>query len=169
MAKFKEFKVEGLRKSTKKKLSKGESAGFRGSLFGASVDGIKSVLKNLDILEDAAKDAFAAAILDEAVRVMNLSQKIVPVDKTDLKKSAVVKAPKTNKRPEATMSYNTPYALWQHEHHAGSEKNPGPRAGYLSNPMKSSVKGMDRRLANGTRKHAAKGTRLSDLKTVKYK
>jgi len=169
MSKFKEFNVPGLHRAAKRKSREDKSVGFRGSLFGVSIHGIKDVLKNLDILEEAAKDAFAAAILDEAVRVMNESQTIVPVDLETLKESAVVKAPKTNKRPEATMSYNTRYALWQHEHHAGSEKNPGPRAGYLANPMRRAAKGMDRRLAKGTRKHAARGTRLSDLKTVRYK
>ena len=169
MAKFKEFKVPGLFTATKKKLSKGKSAGFKGALYGVSVDGIKDVLKNMDILEEAAKDAFAAAIHDEAVRVMEKSQKIVPVDQGDLKRSAMVKPPKTNKRPEASLTYNTPYALFQHEHHAGSEKNPGPRAGYLARPMRDSAKGMDRRIAKGTREHAAKGTRLGDLKTVRFK
>lgn len=169
MSKFKSFKIKngpsaGLRSPVVKRAK-----GLGASLFGGSVNGIEESLKGLDITSEAILDAFAAAVHEEAIRVMNKSQEIVPVDTGKLKESAVVKAPKTNKRPESSMSYNTDYALAVHETHAGSVKNPGPRAGYLLNPIRAASMGLEGRLAAGTRKHAAKGTTLNQLKDKKYK
>lgn len=143
--------------------------GLKGALYGGKVTDLNHLLKRLEGSSEVIQNAFAAALFDESVRVMNASQKIVPVDSRDLKRSAIVKPPRTLKRPETSLSYNTPYALYQHEHHAGSEKNPGPRAKYLEGPMQESANGMDKRLARGLRKHARKGTKVSSLKPKTYK
>ena len=142
--------------------------GLKGSLFGHSVEGLKQLHKDFDKATEALLHAYAAALFDESVRVMNKSQKIVPVDSRELKRSAIVKPPKTLKRPETSLSYNTPYALYQHEHHAGSEKNPGSRAKYLERPMKDAASGMEKRLVRGVKKHARKGTKISQLKPKRY-
>jgi|TARA_R110000824_G_scaffold31342_5_gene102136 hypothetical protein len=143
-------------------------SGLKGSLFGASVDGLKKLHKDFDKVTEALLHAYAAALFDESVRVMNASQKLVPVDSRDLKRSAIVKPPRTLKRPETSLSYNTPYALYQHEHHEGSVKNPGPRAKYLEGPMQESSKGLENRLVRGVKKHARKGTKVSSLKPKTY-
>jgi len=168
MAKFKIYGFEdkyGLDETSPVGKTK---SGLKGSLFGASVDGLKKLNKDFDKATEVLLNAFAAALFDESVRVMDASQKIVPVDSRDLKRSAIVKPPRTLKRPETSLSYNTPYALYQHEHHAGSAKNPGPRAKYLEGPMQEASKGMDKRLARGVKKHARKGTKISQLKPKRY-
>ena len=165
MAKFKIYKI-------KDKTEKGHvvktAKGMKGSMFGGRVDGMEDLQKQLDVTTDVLLNAYAAALFDESVKIMNKAQKIVPVDSRELKRSAKVVPPKTLKRPESTLSYNTPYALFQHEHHSGSEKNPGARAKYLERPMKESAVGMEKRIVRGIKKHAAKGTRVSSLKTKTY-
>ena len=169
MAKFKSFKIKNGPSAGQRSPVVKRAKGLGASLFGGTVNGIKESIEGLDITSEAILDAFAAAVHEEAIRVMDQSQNIVPVDTGKLKESAVVKAPKTNKRPESSLTYNTDYALIVHETHAGSAKNPGPRAGYLLNPMRAASAGLESRLAEGIRKHAAKGTRLNHLKDKKYK
>ena len=161
MAKFKIFGTIIGQSPTVKKKSGDKSAGVRSSLFSGSVNGYKQLQKNLKITETQLQHAVAAAMFDEAVKVMDKSQKLVPVDTGDLQRSAVVKAPRTIKRPESSLSYNTVYALWQHEHHSSKSK-------YLENPMKESASGMDRRLKKGIKKHAAAGTKVGQLNDKRY-
>lgn len=164
MARFKIFDVKEKDIGStpiKKKTSGGKSTGLRGSLFGGDVSDFKQLKKNLNITEKAFKHALAAAIFDESVKIMDKSQKLVPVDKTDLKRSAEVKPPKTLKRPTSSLSYNTQYALRQHEEHSSKSK-------YLERPMLQRTNNMHRRLREGIKKHVTAGTKISSLKIKRY-
>jgi len=164
MARFKIFDVKEKDIGStpiKKKTSGKKSTGLRGSLFGGDVSGFKQLKKNLNITEKAFKHALAAAIFDESVKIMNISQKLVPVDQEDLKKSAEVKPPKTLKRPTSSLSYNTPYALRQHEEHSSKSK-------YLERPMLQRTNNMNRRLREGIKKHVTAGTKITKLQTKRY-
>lgn len=167
MAKFKIFGTKVGERPTVKTV-----AGFRSSLFNGGIGGFKTSAKNLDITEKQLQHAIAAALFDEAVKVMNKSQKLVPVGpgKTrggdfipggELKRSAIVKAPKTIKRPESNLSYNTVYALRQHEEHSSKSK-------YLERPILESQAGMNRRLKKGIEKHARAGTKINQLSDKEY-
>lgn len=169
MAKFKIFNTLVGRRVTVKKPAGG---GFKGSLFSVASSDFKTTEKNFEAMDEALQHALAAALHDEAVKVMNKSQKLVPVgpDKTrggeaipggQLKRSALVSAPKTLKRPESNLSYNTVYALRQHEEHSSKSK-------YLERPILASQKGLKRRLNTGIKKHIKAKTKVGDLSDKEY-
>ena len=150
MAKFKIFNTDVGKRVTVKKPA---GVGFKGSLFSVASSDFKTTEKNFEAMDEALQHALAAALHDEAVKIMNKSQKLVPVDTGELKRSARVSAPKTLKRPESNLSYNTVYALRQHEEHSSKSK-------YLERPILASQRGLKRRLNTGIKKHlkAAKST-----------
>ena len=158
MAKFKIFNTSVGSRVTVKKPSGG---GFKGSLFSVASSDFKTTEKNFEAMDEALQHALAAALHDEAVKIMNKSQKLVPVDSGELKQSALVSAPKTLKRPESNLSYNTVYALRQHEEHSSKSK-------YLERPMLESQKGLKRRLNTGIKKHIKAKTKVGDLSDKEY-
>ena len=167
MARFKIFNTAVGKRVTVKKAS-----GFKGSLFSVSTSDFKTTEQNFEAMDEALQHALAAALFDEAVKIMNKSQKLVPVGPGkvrggkfiaggELKRSARVAAPKTLKRPESNLSYNTPYALRQHEEHSSKSK-------YLERPMLQRTNNMHRRLREGIKKHVTAGTKISSLKIKRY-
>tara|TARA_R100000329_G_scaffold139053_2_gene120746 strand:+ start:4363 stop:4836 length:474 start_codon:yes stop_codon:yes gene_type:complete len=156
MAKFKIFGTMIGDTPVKKRVS-----GLSAHLFSGNVSGFERMKKNLDISSKQLEHAVACALFDEAVKIMDKSQKLVPVDTGRLKGSALVKPPRTVKRPESSLSYNTEYALRQHEEHSSKSK-------YLERPVQAAIPGMNRRLKKGITKHAERGTKVSSLKTKRY-
>ena len=136
-------------------------SGLSAHLFSGNVSGFERMKKNLDISSKQLQHAVACALYDEAVKIMDKSQKLVPVDTGKLKGSALVKPPKTLNRPESSLSYNTAYALRQHEEHSSKSK-------YLEKPIQAASSGMNRRLKKGITKHAKQGTKITSLTTKRY-
>jgi len=158
MAKFKIFNTDVGKRVTVKKPA---GVGFKGSLFSVASSDFKTTEKNFEAMDEALQHALAAALHDEAVKIMNKSQKLVPVDTGELKRSARVSAPKTLKRPESNLGYNTVYALRQHEEHSSKSK-------YLERPMLASQRGLQRRLNTGIKKHIKAKTKVGDLSDKEY-
>ena len=167
MARFKIFNTDVGKRVTVKKAS-----GFKGSLFSVSTSDFKTTEKNFEAMDEALQHALAAALYDEAVKIMNKSQKLVPVGPGkvrggkfiaggELKRSARVAAPKTLKRPESNLSYNTVYALRQHEEHSSKSK-------YLERPILASQRGLKRRLNTGIKKHLKSKTKVGELSDKEY-
>lgn len=156
MAKFKIFGTKVGDTPVKKRVS-----GLSSHLYSANVSGFERMKKNLDISSKQLQHAIACAMFDEAVKIMDKSQKLVPVDTGELKGSALVKPPQTLIRPESSLSYNTEYALRQHEEHSSKSK-------YLERPIQAAASGMNRRLKKGITKHAKDGTKIGHLKTKRY-
>lgn len=86
------------------------------------------------------------AILNGAARGLNRaatalmaeSQARVPVDTTDLRRSAAVQEADAGNL-ESAVTYNTPYAVIQHERldfYHPTDSNPGAQAKYLERPAK---------------------------------
>ena len=68
--------------------------------------------------------------------ILGESQKLVPVDTGTLQKSGTVQY--NEDKTIATISYNTPYALKQHEDNTlnhNKSKNPDAQAKYLERPF----------------------------------
>jgi len=167
MARFKIFNTDVGKRVTVKKAS-----GFKGSLFSVTTSDFKTTEKNFEAMDEALQHALAAALYDEAVKIMNKSQKLVPVGPGkvrggkfiaggELKRSARVAAPKTLKRPESNLSYNTVYALRQHEEHSSKSK-------YLERPILASQRGLKRRLNTGIKKHLKAKTKVGELSDKEY-
>jgi len=167
MAKFTFFKgtpVGGTHVKRRKGRLKGEK-GTRAAaqLFSASYSGQKGVAANLKELKERFPGAFAVALFEEAVRIMEISVKErVPRDTNLLAASARVKPPKTSIRPTVVMDYNTPYALKQHEKHFSKAK-------YLENPVKEAQPKILSNLAIGTIVNANRKRGVSQLKEWKPK
>lgn len=85
----------------------------------------------------AALLAAAARGLNKGATVlMSESQARVPVDSTDLRNSAATHDA-TPANLESAVTYNTPYAVIQHERldfHHPTDHNPGAQAKYLEGP-----------------------------------
>jgi len=149
------FKVYGTKVG--KSVIKETTKGFKGSLIG----GLTDAQNNLKILKKLVPEAFAAALLDQAVMIMDKSVPEAPRLTGDLRRSAKVTAPKTSKQPEAGLSYNMPYALKQHETHKSKSK-------FLERPYNESLSSAPGRIADNVRKHMEKGTKLSSLQDKTY-
>lgn len=97
---------------------------------GFDISGLKEVYKELKITEE---EIIKAALKGQKVLAQNIlgeSQKLVPVDTGTLKRSGHV----STERNITTISYNTPYALKQHED-ASLNHPKGGEAKYLERPF----------------------------------
>jgi hypothetical protein len=83
-------------------------------------------------------NAIATDILAEAKRQ-------VPRDKNTLRKSGTKEVGWQGDRVTATISFNTPYALVQHEDRSFQHPR-GGKAKYLEDPLRAAVPDMKRRL-----------------------
>lgn len=101
---------------------------------GFEVSGLKEIYKNLDITEE---EIIKAALKGQKLLAQNIlgeSQKIVPVDTGTLKRSGHI----STKGNITTISYNTPYALKQHEDPTLNHPR-GGEAKYLERPFNEKV------------------------------
>lgn len=101
---------------------------------GFDIKGLKEVYKNLELAEE---EIIAAALKGQKVLAQNIlgeSQKIVPVDTGTLRRSGHI----STEGNITTISYNTPYALKQHEN-ASLNHPQGGEAKYLERPFNEKV------------------------------
>lgn len=101
---------------------------------GFEISGLKEVYKNLNITEE---EIVKAALKGQKVLAQNIlgeSQKLVPVDTGTLKRSGHV----STEGNTTTISYNTPYALKQHED-ASLNHPKGGEPKYLERPFNEKV------------------------------
>mgnify|MGYP003149562792 CR=1 FL=1 len=154
------FKVYNTKvgKSVIRKLASG---GMKGALIGAQMAGFDQAKHNLKQIKKRFPHAFAAALLEQGIMIMDKSVPLAPRLTGDLRRSAKVTAPKTTKRPEVGLGYNVEYALVQHETHRSKSK-------FLERPYNESLPGAAKRLARLTRKHAQTGVTVGSLQDKTY-
>lgn len=105
---------------------------------GFEISGLKEVYKNLNITEEEIIKAALKGQKALALNILGESQKLVPVDTSTLKRSGHV----STERNITTISYNTPYALKQHED-ASLNHPKGGEAKYLEKPFNEKVQDME--------------------------
>lgn len=125
---------------------------------GVELRGKAAVMRQLQRHGKAAKDEYARALHREAQAIMRKSQKIVPVDTGELKRSAFVRQPrrvyKQDLPYEIVMGYgnvDVRYAMAVHERLDVYHKPP-TQAKYLERPMKEAAVGMSERIAAAIRR-----------------
>jgi len=80
------------------------------------IHGIKIIQQNLKKVNAEMRQAVAASLYEKALKIENLSVKMVPVVTGTLKRSHFVKKPKAgDEKPKAQIGYNTKYAAKVHE------------------------------------------------------
>lgn len=97
---------------------------------GFKIDGLREVYKDLQLTEE---EIIKAALKGQKILAQNIlgeSQKLVPVDTGTLKRSGNIQTEDNI----TTISYNTPYALKQHEDATLNHPN-GGEAKYLERPF----------------------------------
>lgn len=100
--------------------------------IGIDIKGFKEIYKNLNITEEQIIKGAVRGMRTTAQNILGESQKLVPVDTGTLQESGNVKV--NQNALTATISYNTPYALKQHED--ATLKHPkGGEAKYLERPF----------------------------------
>ena len=101
---------------------------------GFDISGLKEVYKELKITEEEIMKAALKGQKTLALNILAESQKIVPVDTGTLQRSGHI----DTKDNITTISYNTPYALKQHED-ATLNHPKGGEAKYLERPFNEKV------------------------------
>lgn len=100
--------------------------------FGLKIEGFKELYKNMGLLEEEILKGAVKGLKITAQNILGESQKLVPVDAGTLQKSGAIKVDSQNLI--AQISYNTPYALKQHED-ATLNHPKGGEAKYLERPF----------------------------------
>ena len=103
----------------------------KGSI-GLKIEGFKELYKNMGLLEEEILKSAVKGLKITAQNILGESQKLVPVDTGTLQKSGAIKVDSQNLM--AQISYNTPYALKQHEDATLNHPN-GGEAKYLERPF----------------------------------
>ncbi len=101
---------------------------------GFDIKGLKEVYKDLKLTEEEIINAALKGQKLLAQNILGESQKIVPVDTGTLKRSGHIET----KDNITTISYNTPYALKQHEDPTLNHPR-GGEAKYLERPFNEKV------------------------------
>ncbi len=95
-------------------------------------------ISGLDGLKDIVHQEAAAAVADVAEYVLSESIQQVPHEDGDLQSSGKVSIDEENCR--AVVSYDTPYAVVQHEDMT-FKHDPGRKAKYLEDPLNAAANG----------------------------
>lgn len=113
-------------------------------------------VNNFGLVKEVAEKAAMKGLKLLAENILGESQKLVPVDTGILQKSGTMTTDKANKT--VTISYNTPYALKQHED--GSLKHPrGGEAKYLERPFNEKAGQAENFIGNELYKAMTKGVK----------
>lgn len=99
---------------------------------GLEITGFKELYKKMGLLEEEIKKGALKGLKITAQNILGESQKLVPVDTGTLQKSGTIKL--NSETLTAQISYNTPYALKQHEDATLNHPN-GGEAKYLERPF----------------------------------
>lgn len=99
---------------------------------GLEITGFKEIYNKMGLLEEEIKKGALKGLRITAQNILGESQKLVPVDTGTLQKSGSIKL--NSETLTAQISYNTPYALKQHEDATLNHPN-GGEAKYLERPF----------------------------------
>lgn len=99
---------------------------------GLQIDGFKEIYKAMGLVEEEIAKAAIKGMRTTALNILGESQKLVPIDTGILQKSGSIKV--NQGALTATISYNTPYALKQHEDVSLNHPK-GGEAKYLERPF----------------------------------
>ena len=94
--------------------------------------------------QSCVKRAAISALKDAAEHILNESNKEVPIDEGTLKNSGNTRIDTSSL--EASINYDTPYAVRQHEDLTLKHKN-GKKAKFLENAIKDNMSDIERYLA----------------------
>ena len=100
-----------------------------------SVQGVKAIQAALLKNGRAKTKGLRVGLKKAGFFLQRESQKIVPIDTTDLRESASTIAEGTDEHCEVTVGYATNYALFVHEDLEARHK-PGKQAKYLERPLR---------------------------------
>jgi hypothetical protein len=89
---------------------------------------LSAVLGALKVAATEAVEAAMAGLVDGGEHVLQVSSTLVPLDTADLERSGTINEDQANRR--VAISYDTPYAVEQHEDLTFHHKN-GRQAKYL--------------------------------------
>lgn len=104
--------------------------------FGLKIEGFKEIYRKMGLIEAELLKGAQKGLKTTSESILGESQKLVPVDTGTLQKSGTVQY--NEDKTIATISYNTPYALKQHEDNTlnhDKSKNPDAQAKYLERPF----------------------------------
>lgn len=108
------------------------------------------LLTNLGRLPAATRRGALRAVALGAEHVLGKSSKLVPIEEGTLSRSGKTSAEMQGDAAVAAVSYDTPYAVRQHEE-MGYRHDPGRQAKYLEGPMGSEAKTVAKIYAQVTR------------------
>ncbi len=98
-----------------------------------------NLLANLDRLPGIAQRAALEAVTLGAEHILGESTKLVPIEEGTLSSSGKTSAEMQGGTAVAAISYDTPYAVRQHEE-MDYRHDPGRQAKYLEGPLGSEAK-----------------------------
>lgn len=125
------------------------------------VNGMDKVIKKMTGKSKSYREAAAAAVLQEAYKVDELSQKMVPVDTGRLRSSHYVSPPVNIRNIQAEVGYGTDYALPVHEKTGAALKSGFPK--FLEEAMKMNSVGYKNRLMMRIKLNEKAGIGLSGI------
>jgi len=100
-----------------------------------SVQGTKSITRALEARRKATIKGLRKGLYQAGLFLQRESQKIVPIDTTDLKESADTRMEGTGRDVAVIVSYGTDYAVYVHEDLEARHK-PGKQAKFLEQPFR---------------------------------
>lgn len=101
-------------------------------ISGLNIDGFREIYKAMGLVEEEITKAAIKGMKVTAQNILGESKKIVPVDTHTLQESGHIKTDTI--KQITTISYNTPYALKQHED-PNLNHPKGGEAKYLEKPF----------------------------------
>ncbi len=120
-----------------------------------AVTGFQAVLKKLDRLATAHKEAVAAAVYQKGLQIITKAKKRVPVDVGVLKSSGYAAPPKSIENPVVDVGFGTNYAIAVHERVEVFHPVGGPL--YLKSVVDEARSGWARDVADKAKRNLARG------------
>lgn len=124
-----------------------------------SVTGVRRTTRNMDKLKISMAKAAYEGVSDALDQIMRLSQKLVPVDQTDLRRSGVLIDMSKKTKVKIMLRYGggsaAAYAVRQHEDLTLRHK-PGKSAKFLERPAKA-IAGMAVKIISKPARRVVKG------------
>lgn len=129
-----------------------------------TVKGLDKILKNIKMKKRSYREATAAALFSEGIKIDELAVKMVPVDTGRLRSTHYVAPPKNLWRPEVEVGFGTDYALPVHEKTEMQLKSGFPK--FLEEAMKINSSGYKSRLANKIKMFEKAGVKFGSMRGV---
>ena len=106
---------------------------------GVKVTGVEAILRNLTRTKQQQAKGMERGLVKAGLMLQRASQKVVPVDTANLKKSAFTRKEKSGFSTVVLVGYTANYAIYVHEDLEASHK-PGKIAKYLERPAREHAK-----------------------------